>query len=130
MLLRIISGAVVYAETFKPCVDGSHRAAEGARDLGFLHAFSDKSAERLIILRAPGLASVFSAAAFFAIELLYRVKVIEYELLSLGLIQHDGVHRVFAPELLRYQAEAASLRRGKSGRLARGKLHRFREATG
>ena len=85
MLLRSIADVYIQAETFKPCVDGSHRAAEGARDLGFLHAFSDKSAERLIILRAPGLASVFSAAAFFAIELLYRVKVIEYELLASGL---------------------------------------------
>lgn len=108
---------------------------KGARDLGFLHAFSDKSAERLIILRAPGLASVFSAAAFFAIELLYRVKVIEYELLSLGLIQHDGVHRVFALKFLRYQAEArvpaawevwSSCQREAAPAQAR----RFREATG
>lgn len=81
-----------------------------------------------IILHAPGLAPVFSAAAFFAIELLYRVDVIEYELLSLGLIQHDGVHRVFAPELLRYQAEAAPLRRGELGLLARGQLNLFKRA--
>ena len=83
MLLRIISGACIYAEALEPCVDGFHRAAEGARDLGFLHAFSDKLAECCIILHAPGLAPVFSAAAFFAIELLYRVDVIEYELLRL-----------------------------------------------
>ncbi|MDY5586509.1 MAG: TIR domain-containing protein [Oscillospiraceae bacterium] len=50
--MRIISGACIYAEALEPCVDGFHRAAEGARDLGFLHAFSDKLAECCISLES------------------------------------------------------------------------------
>ena len=90
------------------------------RDLGFLTPSLTRVPSVSSSCVLQGLPPFSLPPLFFAIELLYRVKVIEYELLSLGLIQHDGVHRVFAPELLRYQAEAASLRRGKSGRLARG----------